>query len=403
MAEIKKNSIRDVVKAINKNCKDWDILGSGDLSRNIKKLSLHTLGFDLALRGGLPYGQIAEIAGVEYSGKSTLATIAMAQYQRENPDKVCVYVDAENTLLTQSDYFQLITGISYAPEHFLRYDCTGRSAEEVFQDLIELQGTDEIGMIVIDSARALISQADLDNDFVKDNGQRASIAKSLGKFMKQMMMYLPKKNNMLIVLNQVTVIKDMFMTTYIEPCGYALKYYPSVKFRLATRTFTCKSKDDISQNKADNTVDGLQIHFAITKSRLGGISKEGGFVTIRYNTGVDSAFDFYKVAVAGNFIKNNTLADLETGEILKDKETGKELIFTGEKALQNYLNSHLDVVEEMSKMIIRYVSKTKSSVSLLDDEFLKEILAQEEAVCPTEMTPAEALAKDGVGDDTTRE
>lgn len=396
MAEVKKNSIRDVVKAINKNCKDWDILGAGNLSRNVKKLSLHALGFDLALRGGLPYGQIASISGVEYSGKSTLATIIMAQYQRENPDKVCIYVDAENTLLTQSDYFQSITGISYSPEHFLRYDCTGRSAEEIFQDLIELQCTDEIGLIVIDSARALISQADLDNDFIKDNGQRASIAKSLGKFMKQMLMYLPKKNNMLVVLNQVTVLKDLFSTTYTEPCGYALKYYPSVKFRLATRTFTCKSKDDISQGKADSTVDGLQIHFAITKSRIGGINKEGGFITLRYATGVDSAFDFYKVAMAGDFIKNNTLADLETGEIFKDEETGKELVFSGEKALQNYLAAHPSVVEMMSKMIINHVAQNKSSVSLLDNEFLNEILNQEKDICPTEMTPTEALIADGV-------
>ena len=30
----------------------------------------------------------------------------------------------------------------------------------------------------------------IDNEFVKDNCQRASIAKSMGKFLKQMMMYI---------------------------------------------------------------------------------------------------------------------------------------------------------------------------------------------------------------------
>ena len=182
MAESKKLTIKDAIKKINKACKDWNILDSGNFSQNLKKLSLGTLGFDFPFKGGLPYGQIITFSGVEHSGKSTAAALAIAKYQEENPDKVCVYVDVENTLLTQAEYFQSISTISYEPEHFVRYDCTGRSAEEIFQDLIMLQECDEIGMIVIDSARALISQADLDNDFVKDNGQRASVAKPIGKF-----------------------------------------------------------------------------------------------------------------------------------------------------------------------------------------------------------------------------
>lgn len=396
-----KKSLKDIIKQINKTCKEWDILSSGNFSKNLKKLSLRSLGFDYPFKGGLPYGQITTISGVEHSGKSTIAAIAMGEYQQENPDKICVYVDAENTLLTQADYFQTISKISYDEDHFVRYDCTGRSAEEIFQDLIAMQASDEIGMIVIDSARALISQADLDNDFTKDNGQRASIAKAMGKFLKQMMMYLPKRNNILLILNQVDVIKDMFSTTYNEPCGYALKYFPSVKVRCGTRTFTQGTKTDISASKATDACDGMQFHFAIVKSRIGSFTKTGGMITVRFNEGVDTAFDLITVAQAAQLIsspdgKAQILTNFETGEVLVDTDTGTEMKFTGEKAMRNYLTTHPNFVKRYSDLIIDHISKTKASLNLLDDAILKEIYEQEAAVCPTEMTAAEALAADGV-------
>ena len=396
-----KKSLKDIIKQINKTCKEWDILSSGNFSKDLRKLSLRSLGFDYPFKGGLPYGQITTISGVEHSGKSTIAAIAMGEYQQENPDKICIYVDAENTLLTQADYFQTISKISYDEDHFVRYDCTGRSAEEIFQDLITMQASDEIGMIVIDSARALISQADLDNDFTKDNGQRASIAKSMGKFLKQMMMYLPKRNNILLILNQVDVIKDMFSTTYTEPCGYALKYFPSVKVRCGTRTFTQGTKTDISSGKATDACDGMQFHFAIVKSRIGSFTKTGGMITVRFNEGVDTAFDLITVAQAAQLIsspdgKAQILTNFETGEVLVDTDTGTEMKFTGEKAMKNYLTAHPNFVKRYSDLIIDHISKTKASLNLLDDAILKEIYEQEAAVCPTEMTAAEALAADGV-------
>lgn len=410
MAEIKKLTIKDAIKKINKACKDWNILDSGNFSQNLKKLSLGTLGFDFPFKGGLPYGQIITFSGVEHSGKSTAAALAIAKYQEENPDKVCVYVDAENTLLTQAEYFQSISTISYEPEHFVRYDCTGRSAEEIFQDLITLQECDEIGMIVIDSARALISQADLDNDFVKDNGQRASVAKPIGKFIKQMMMYLPKRNNILLIVNQVTVEKGMFSTTYTEPGGYALKYFPSVKVRFGTRTYTKEDKTDITQSKVDDTIDGIRLHFAIVKSRLNAINKDGGFITVRYNKGVDTVFDLLEVALKAKLIETPTnkcyvLRNLLTDEVYEDELTQADLCFEASRgedaynALSNYLKTHPKFVKEFSAMINEYISKTKTNVNLIDENIVNDLMSQEDALCGSEMTQAEALAADGVEDE----
>ena len=56
----------------------------------------------------------------------------------------------------------------------------------------------------------------------------------------------------------------------------------------------------------------------------------------------------------------------------------------------------IEIYQRYSDLIIDHISKTKASLNLLDDAILKEIYEQEAAVCPTEMTAAEALAADGV-------
>ena len=142
-----------------------------------------TLSADYALYGGLPEGKLVVYAGESGSCKSLLACLGMAQYQKAHPDRTCIYVDAEETLRGQINWFVKMTGLDLDPQKFLRYDCAGKSAEEIFADIIKLQEADNIGMIIIDSAPMLLSQADIDNDITKDNGQRASIAKSMGKFL----------------------------------------------------------------------------------------------------------------------------------------------------------------------------------------------------------------------------
>ena len=241
-------SVKEIAGKINKAWKE-NVLTSGNFTKELRRLNTGALGFDYPLYGGLPYGQLIVFSGVEHSGKTVASCLSMAQYQRENPDKVCIYVDAENTLLTQADFLQRMTGLNFDSEHFLRYDMTGKAAEEMFTDILKCQEADDIGMIVIDSAPALISQADIDNEFSKDNGQRASVAKPVGKFIKQMMMYLPKRNNILLIINQVNVEKTMFSTVYTEPCGWALKYLPSVKVRFGTRTFIKGDKVDSSDGE----------------------------------------------------------------------------------------------------------------------------------------------------------
>ena len=374
-------SVLEIASKINKNWKE-NVLVDGNFTKEIKRLHIGSIAADYPLYGGLPYGQLIVFSGVEHSGKTTAAALCMAQYQKENPDGVCIWVDAENTLLTQGEFLQRMTGLNLNSDNFLRYDCSGKAAEEIFSDLIKLEEADNIGMIVVDSAPALISKADLDNDFEKDNGQRASIAKSLGKFIKQMLMYLPKRENILLIINQVRVDGITFQGAkiYSEPCGYALNYYPSMKVRFGTRTYTSGDKTDLAASKSEGA-DGFRLKFSITKNRLGPIDRGGGFLTFRLQGGLDRLYDMLEVALRYEFIKRPTLQsyvliNLDTGKPYTD-EYGNELRFVGKQKLIDYVNTNDDFRKEYFDMLDKHISESSIKLNLLDKNTMNEILIQE--------------------------
>lgn len=377
-------SVLEIASKINKNWKE-NVLVDGNFTKEIKRLHIGSIAADYPLYGGLPYGQLIVFSGVEHSGKTTAAALCMAQYQKENTDRVCIWVDAENTLLTQGEFLQRMTGLNLNSDNFLRYDCSGKAAEEIFADLIKLEEADNIGMIVVDSAPALISKADLDNDFEKDNGQRASIAKSLGKFIKQMLMYLPKRENILLIINQVRVDGITFQGAkiYSEPCGYALNYYPSMKVRFGTRTYTSGDKTDLAASKSEGA-DGFRLKFSITKNRLGPIDRGGGFLTFRLQGGLDRLYDMLEVALRYEFIKRPTLqsyvlVNLDTGEPYTD-EYGNELRFVGKQKLIDYVNTNDDFRKKYFDMLDKHISESSIKLNLLDKNTMNEILIQEASI-----------------------
>jgi len=380
-------SVLDVAKQINRKYKDGKVIVGGDIMPRIPKLKFGSLGAIYPLYGGLPYGAITVFAGQYSSGKSTAAALAMAQYQKENPDKTCVYVDVENTLPIQIDHFVKMTGLQTDPDHFLRYDCSGKSAETIFEDILDLEiGADNIGMIIIDSAAALVSDQDLESDFSKDNGMRASVAKPLGKFIRMMNMHLARKGNILLVINQVREAGKTFTgaTIYAEPSGHALDFYPALKVRFGTRTFTQGDKTDIAASKAEDS-DGFRLKFAITKSKVSPINRGGGFLTFRFDTGVDIINDTLEVAMKYGFIErpNNMtylLMNLDTGEVYQDEE-GNDLRFVGKAKLIDYIKTHDEFREKYFEMLTRHVDGNNSAgISLLDSDSLSEIMDEEENI-----------------------
>lgn len=377
------SSLADVAKSLNKAWKS-EVLTPGNMIRRSEMLSIGSPGCDYALYGGLPLGTIVVFSGLEGSGKSLTACLAMAAYQKKFPEKTCVYVDAEHTLQAQIPFIEQMTGLDFS--RVLIYDTTGKAAEEIFGDIITMQSeAEDIGMIIIDSLPCLVSKDELNNDFDKDAGMRASIAKPLGKFMKMMVAFLPKRNNILLCINQVREDGKTFTgaTIYKEPCGHAPKFYPSVIVRFGRRKYTLGDKVDIADSKSEGS-DGFRTQFTVTKLRTGAIVRGGGFATYRYATGIDKAFDTIEIALKFGYIERpnaqtNILVNLDTGEPFRDTE-GNELKFRGKPALMEYLRTNTEFTDYYIDMLSRHISGESKPVSLLDENDLKEILDMDESI-----------------------
>ena len=96
--ETKKLSVADLARKMCKEYSNNNLIIKSDVVPAYKRLSSGMMGSDYPLYGGLPYGRLAVYAGLEHSGKTTAACAQLAAYQRENPDKLCVYVDVEHSL-----------------------------------------------------------------------------------------------------------------------------------------------------------------------------------------------------------------------------------------------------------------------------------------------------------------
>ncbi len=373
-------SVLAKAKQLNKAYKNDNIAVFANTVPHYERLSTGVLGFDFPMYGGLPLGRIAVFAGLEHSGKTSACCVALAAYQRKFPERTCVYVDVEHSL--DLEFQSNMTGIDLTKLLYVNPENIG--GEQILDMILELQDEDDIGMIVLDSIPALVSSRDYDTDVAEDKGMSATIAKPLSKFIKKMIDQLSAKKNILILVNQVREVGKTFTgaTIYSEPGGHAPKYYASVKVRFGTRTFTKGDKVDLADGEE---ADGFRLKFKITKNKTASTQRGGGFMTFRYDTGLDWKHDLLEIAMKYDFIKrpnNQTylLVNLENGEVYKDSETDTELKFRGKQALLDYFDSHIAFQNEYLNMLNHYITHTDNQyASLLDARDNAEIDAQEKS------------------------
>ena len=375
------SSILEIAKRLNKEFKDDKLIMKSDIIPEYQRMPCGALGMDYPLFGGLPYGRICVYSGKPHSGKTTAAACELAAYQRLHPDKVCVFIDVEHSLDLQHQ--SKMNGLDLEKLYYV--NPTTLSGEQVLDLILELQQAEDIGLIVLDSIPALLPAKVLENDMSKDMGKQGTIAKALHKFLVAMSSLVSEKGNIFILINQVRVKDVMYngAPIYSEPGGDAPKYYSSVSVRFGTRTFT--KGDDMDCCKPDGEgADGFRLKFQITKNKTAACNRGGGFITYRYETGLDWLHDLLEIALTFNFINrvNNItyeLIDLETGEVLKD-ENWNDL--RGKKNdLVNYIKNNIEVQKFYIEMLNKHISASNVSYGqLLDQRAQAEIMAEDEAV-----------------------
>ena len=375
-------TLAELAKKLKKEYKDDNLMIVSNLKPNYDKMPTGALGLDYILVGGIPLGRLIEFSGEMHSGKTTAACVVLAAYQRMFPDKTSVYIDVEHSLDLR---FQAkMSGMDLSKVYYVNPN--GQSGQQILDMIIEMQKTDDIGMIVLDSLPALLPEIVMTNDLTKDAGMRATMAKPLYPFYSSMASMVAAKNNLFLAINQVRDGGKTFTGAQIwkEPCGQAPSYYSSIIVRFGKRKFTLGDNMDACSSSNGEGADGFRLSYKIMKNKCGSCNRGGGFLTFRYETGLDWMHDLLEIALGFDFIKriNNvtySLINLETGEVYLDEE-GKEL--TGKKVdLVEYIKTNIKFQTEYLAMLNRYISNDDNNYgTLLDERTSAEIDSQQKSV-----------------------
>lgn len=317
-------------------------------------LSLGSPGLDFCLYNSFPERKITELCGAEGSGKTTLAYLICASYQKkelkvnkDNPRKI-LYVDLECSV---DPSWAKKTGydMNNSPVQTICYRPEDQPAESIFDDVIAMIKTGEIGMVVIDSLSMLVSQQVHDESMEKK--EMGGIAKVLGDFVKRVTSLLIKYNCTLIGINQLRENIGGYGNPLVTSGGRGWKHGCSVRLMLKKGKFFDEDGNELSGNAESPA--GYIMECAVLKTKVCPWDRKLGRTCISYTRGVDILQDTIDVATYFNLITNPSQGNY----VVIDDNTGEEIKIRGKKNLKPYFEEHLDAWHKIYDAVYEKLSQ----------------------------------------------
>lgn len=373
------STLQDVMKEINKSYGE-EIFVNGNSLPAIKRIPFSSPRANYMTYGGIPRGRIIELAGEEGSGKTTtaldLCASAIALFEQEYNDELeklqnnvnlnakdkerleilqdkgpqkIIYADLENTL--DAEWCDKL-GLDLESPLIKFYKAQGQSAEEIFEDLIKIMDTGEVGLVVIDSLGVMVSAQAYDKSI--EQKTYGGISMPLTLFSKKANATCKKTGCTLIGINQV---RDNMNSPYgglSTTGGRAWKHNCSVRLMFKKGDFINEESDSIK--KSSESPAGNRILIEIQKTKAFKPDRRLGYYTLNYNNGIDVIADLTDICCAEGYIAKGgawfTFLDPETKEILVD-ENDNILKIQGRKNVIKFLHDN----EEVRRIIMDSVNK----------------------------------------------
>lgn len=311
----------EIIRDVNKNKKS-EIISQGVKAYDYERIPFTSPRMNFMTFGGIAEGRLVEFFGEEHGGKTTSALDIVANFQNKYPDREVLYVDVENTLDTV-----WATKIGVDVEKMYVFQPEEESAEEIFEIVKQSVESGEVGLWIIDSLGALMSQQEFD----KEIGDKTygGIAMALTKFSKKIEQLNHKYNCTGIGINQRRAKIGDMLGGYTTPGGEAWRFMCSTRIEFRMGKFFDNNGNELSRN-AENPV-GNYVMASIKKNKTAPPSRRVGQYRIRYDSGIDYFADLIDVAILYNIIDKRgawySILDIETGEVLKDKMQGIQNVY----------------------------------------------------------------------------
>ena len=189
-------------------------------------ISTGSILFDRAtIVGGYVKGRIVEVWGPEDGGKSTLAFIAVAQAQRQEPDKIAVYIDMEHK--ADKKYARAL-GVDLGRMMLVQPD----TAEDVADQVKDSIRSGLVSIVVLDSIGGMISKVEKDKD--ADEATVGIVPKIVTRMVNIAAVEAPKTDTVVFIINQVREkVGQKHGNPETTPGGRALKHGTTMKIKVS--------------------------------------------------------------------------------------------------------------------------------------------------------------------------
>jgi recombination protein RecA len=324
MTKVENSKLNNILTNINKKFGEGTIRSLGDARPIVQNLlSTGSLLIDQALGGGLAYGRIIEVYGVESSGKTTFCLQCAVQCQRAG-GRVAI-IDVENAL--DVDYARRL-GLDVNALIF-----TQPSSGEQALEIAEMLATSgEINLIVVDSVAALTPQAELDGEMTDMN--IGLLARLMSKAMRKLTHALNDKNCAMIFINQIREkVSTGFSMGPSETTtgGRALKFYASQRIELRKAEPLKSGQNQIGQN----------VKIKVVKNKISAPMKTC-VVPLIYGEGFSAADEVIDLGIEyGLITKGGAWFTTHDGQRLQGKESVKA-----------YYKAHEEAKDALKKLVV---------------------------------------------------
>ena len=315
------SSLDEVIQNMNKKCKE-EVVTKGVSEYSYQRIPFTSPRMNYMTFGGLPVGKIMEFLGEEHGGKTTTALDIVTNYQHTDDGRKVLYIDAENSL-----DIMWAQKLGVDVENMIIFQPKSQSAETIFQFICDSVDTGEIGLWVLDSIGALLSQQELDKDL--DEATYGGIAKPLTKFGKKIEMLNARHKCTGISINQMREVIGAMFPTQTTPGGKAWKHFCMVRLQFAKGKYL--DADGKELNKSAESPAGNIVMVNMLKNKSCPPTRRVGQYRINYEYGVDYLPDLVDVAIRFDIIRQSgawfSIVDLDTGEIIEDKIHGQANVY----------------------------------------------------------------------------
>lgn len=377
------SKLDELFNELNKQYKE-QVATVGKVRPKSKVIPFSSLTACYSLYGGIPRGRVIEFFGEENGGKTTTALdlVANAQkcFQQEYDEEVkalnqkdkltkqeeqrltylqsrgkgqaIVWIDCENTF--DEDWAKTLK-VDVDSLYFMQP--LSQSAEQIFQDVENMVLTGEVGLVVLDSLGAMLSQQEWEKTM--EEKTYCGIAGPLTRFSKKIEYACAKHNCTFIGINQMREDISNSYSVYKTPGGKTWKHVCSLRLMFSKGPYYSDQYKDLTRS-ADGAA-GNYVNLRIEKTKVCKPDRKNGSYTLNYTTGVDEYIDLIEIALKYNIIVQagawyTIMQDFETGEVLMDAE-GNIAKFNGKAKLVEYIREDETVYNYIKDEVIKLITQ----------------------------------------------